>query len=88
MSSLLLGILLLHLLDLAFDTFGGHMDAPHDLVWTPIICLVLFKTFVVLGTEHTGLILSVLCWVLLKVQNFGVGFVLGGVVALIGLRRV
>ena len=41
-----------------------------------------------LGTKHTVLILSVLRHGLLKVQNFGVGFVLFGKVALLGLCGV
>ena len=86
MSFLVLGILMLHLLALALVKFRGRMDAPHDVVWTPMVCLVLFKTCVVLGTEHTGVLLSVLQQGLLKVQNFGVGFVLGSEVALLGLH--
>ena len=87
-SFIILGILTSHLLDLAFVTLGGHMDAPHDVVWKPMVRLVFFKTCVVLGTEHTAVLLSVLLRGLIKVQNFDVGFVLGGKVALLGLRWV
>ena len=41
MSSLLLGILLLKLLDLELFTFGGYIDAPHDEMWTPMVRLVI-----------------------------------------------
>ena len=50
--------------------------------------IFIFKTCVVFGTKHTGLLFSLLRHGIIKFQNVGVGFVLGGEVALLGFYGV
>ena len=88
MSSIILCGLLINILYLAFIALGGRMDAPYDVITTPMLCLVLIRRGVVLGTEHSCF-LSVLQMILLKVYNFVFGFIICSEIhSLLGLRRV
>ena len=50
MSSILLLGLLIHVLALSFIPLGGRMDAPCDVMSTPMVDIGFLKRSIVLGT--------------------------------------